>query len=336
MMIGCGQQEQKKENEHEEKVLFPVVCQDALPGKIHHILNSQGRLETRRIAHISPEVDGRISSIVMEEGMIVKEGDLLVQLSTPPGVDLDMKRFQLQIDQNLLTLKRQETLRSKAPAAISKSDIEATKLQVNELKLDLNKLQEMARYRSIRAPFDGALMSVQGEIGQQVGRGTLLARLHNLDEYRLSVDIPESRLHQIKLNQKIDLQLLSDGSRGSGRVSFLPSSIDENRGSGKVLVSIKQKPLHWKIGAFVMLQFQMDLIEGDIVIDKSIIAYKQNRPYVWIAQKKDDGYLSKRVWVKEGKKDSENVIILEGLSKGDKVIVKGLRGMREGLRLKIN
>lgn len=340
-MCGCGESEKElteakalAEKEAElEKKSFPVVLSKVGPGEIRRVLKSQARLESRKVAHISPLVAGKIEERFMEEGLVVEKGDVLVELSTPPGFEIDMQRLELKIAQSTLKLNREKNLKKKAPAAIADTVIEQSELQLKELQLDLSKRKEEQAYRSIKAPFGGALDAVQGDIGQQVGTGTVLAKLHDMSELRISVDTTEARLQELKLDQKVYLTLLSDQSHAEGRVALIPSSINQETGSGKVIVKLKERPKHWLAGAFVIVEFQMDLIKGDIVIDKNLIAYKQNRPYVWLAVEKDDVLVAKQVWVKVGQKDDDKAVILEGLIVNGKLITDGLKGMREGMRL---
>lgn len=337
-LYGCGNQAEpeKQPEKPVEKKTFPVEVIKVGPGEIRRTLRSQSRLESKRTALISPQVSGRIEAEFMEEGMTVKEGALLIQLSTPPGVQIEMERLALKIDQSQLKLQRQKNLREKAPAAISDSTIEQTELELKGLMLDLSKQKEEANYRHIKAPFSGALNSVKGDIGQQVGPSTTLAKLHDLSELRISVDTTEARLHELKLGQKVMVTLLSDQSQAEGKVAHLPSAIDQNSGSGKVIVRLKNKPDHWLAGAFVIVEFQMDLIKGDIVIPKKYISYKQNRPYVWIASKKGEFPTAKQVFIEVGEKDEDYAVITSGLSTGHQLITEGLKGLREGMRLTLN
>jgi RND family efflux transporter MFP subunit len=336
-IIGCGEKTEptKKEDEDKVKKNFPVEFIEVGPGEIRRALQSQARLESKRMALISPQVSGRIESELMEEGMTVQEGDLLIQLSTPPGVHFEMERLALRIEQSELKLQRQKNLKKKAPAAISDATIEQTELELKGLILDLSKEKEEAEYRSIKAPFAGALDSVKGDIGQQVGPSTVLAKLHDLSELRISVDTTEARLQELRLGQKVLITLLSDQSQAEGQVAHLPSAINESSGSGKVIVKLKEHPKHWLAGAFVIVEFQMDLIKANLVIPKKYISYKQNRPYVWIATQKDDNSVAKQVFIEIGDKDENLAVITSGLKTNDKLIVEGLKGMREGMRLEL-
>jgi len=343
LIIGCGKSNLDNVSEKtsanvisEEKKSFPVVIETVGPGEIRRVLKSQARLESKRIAHISSLVAGRIEARFMEEGLVVKAGDILVELSTPPGFDIEMQRLELNIEQSLLKLKREKNLKEKAPAAIADTMIEQTELQLKELQLDLAKKKEEHSYRVIKAPFDGALDSVQGDIGQQISNGTILAKLHDMSELRILVDTTEARMQELKLGQKVSLTLLSDQSQAEGEVALIPSSINHETGSGKVIVKLTDRPSHWLSGAFVIVEFQMELLKGDIAINKSLVAYKQNRPYVWAVDSKNGELVAKQVWVKLGEKDEDRVVITEGLIAGDRLIIDGLKGMREGLKLTIS
>lgn len=341
-LVGCwdssskdSESTTKEEQSEKPKKVFPVQVEQVGPGELRRVLKSQARLESKRVANVSPLVSGRIENRWMEEGMIVDQGSRLIQLTTPPGVEIEMQRLELKIEQSELKLSRQKNLKERAPAAVADTTIEQAEMQLKELQLDLAKKREEADCRMIEAPFKGALNQVTGDIGQQVNTGTVLAKLHDLSELRISVDTTESRLHELSLNQVVRLTLLSDGSEAEGRISLIPSTIDEKTGSGKVIVTLKDRPDHWLAGAFVLMEFQMDIIEGDVVIEKRFIAYQQNRPYVWVAESKDEEVISKQAWVSVGYKDEEKAIITEGLLAGDQLIVSGLNGMREGMRLKL-
>src|SRR6516162_1107725 len=103
---------------------------------------------------IRPEVTGRIVTLNIQEGAVVKRGSLLVKLFDQ-DLQAQLKKLQVQLDIASRTAERQKDLL--AINGISQQDYDLSALAVDNLKADIETTKISISKTEIRAPYEGKL-----------------------------------------------------------------------------------------------------------------------------------------------------------------------------------
>lgn len=214
----------------------------------------------------------------------------------------------------------------------AKAEVSAAKARITQAELDLS-------YCDIHAPISGVIGFLQVDEGNLVGRGdaTLLATVSASDP--LLVDFSVSEIEYLKLTDpgtvgqraggmSFDL-LLSDESlhphHGSFRV--LDRSVDPTTGTMKAQAIFPNPGSYIKPGQFARLRVAVAQRENAIVIPQRAIQELQGAKTVMVVD--GDNKVSLRT-VKVGERADKDVVVLEGLSSGERVIVEGMQKVRPG------
>lgn len=204
------------------------------------ILNASGYITARRMATVSAEVMGLITKVNVEEGMSVKEGQILAQLDNAVAtVNLNYALAQLaatksrvgRVTANLAeaerVLKRAAVLRSNkysSEAELSRAeankeslsaDFLTAKADIKVAELEVKRQQERLDDHTIKAPFSGIVTVKNAQPGEIVapssaGGGftrTGICTIVDMDSLEIEVDVNEAFIGRIFDGQTVEANL---------------------------------------------------------------------------------------------------------------------------------
>ncbi|WP_417450657.1 efflux RND transporter periplasmic adaptor subunit [Kordiimonas sp.] len=204
------------------------------------VLNASGYITARRMATVSAEVIGLITDVTVEEGMSVKQGQVLAKLDpTLPQVDLDLAEAQVKVlearlestEANLAeakrVLKRATELKSndfstEATVSRAQADVESLTASLASARADIavatlsvKRQRERLDDHTIRAPFDGVVTVKAAQPGEIVspssaGGGftrTGICTIVDMTSLEIEVDVNESFIGRVFEGQEVSANL---------------------------------------------------------------------------------------------------------------------------------
>ena len=264
----------------------------------------------------------RLAPLAKEKAVTEQDLDAAVAIQKSARATVDARKANLT---NLEAAVKYTIERAKA-------EVLASQAKVTQAELDLS-------YCDIYAPISGVIGFLQVDEGNLVGRGvaTLLATVSASDP--LLVDFSVSEIDYLKLtdpetagkragNMSFDL-LLSDESvhpyHGSFRV--LDRSVDPQTGTMKAQAVFPNPGSYLKPGQFARLRVAISQMENAVVIPQRAIQELQGAKTVMVVDAANK--VSIRT-IKVGEKADKDIVVLEGLNGGERVIVEGMQKVRPG------
>jgi membrane fusion protein (multidrug efflux system) len=123
--------------------------------------------------------------------------------------------------------------------------------------------------------------------------------------------------------------ILADGSLhpAKGRIVFLDRAVDVKTGTLRVRAAFPNPEKLLRPGMFARIKIDLGIRPDSILVPERAVAELQGKNFVWVI-----GSDSKAVQqaVKVGRPIAENLLILEGLKAGERIVVEGLQKVREG------
>ncbi len=343
MLSGCGSTEKKSLEKNSDNRLsnaLPIRIAEAGPGTVVETLGVQGRLEVWQRIIISPKVSGVVQDVPVIQNQEVKKGDVIFRLQAPISDIEASLRAEAKLTRAKRDLERRLELRKVAPETISISDIDSARDLVTDSELEVAVYKRREENRTVTAPFSGVLLmppsnsatNAQPVIpGQQLNDGYQAAELLDISRYRLTLDLPETNLRRLAIGQAVEITAIADGVIAQGKIASLPEAIDVAKGSGRVLVDITEPPATWRPGGFVTAQLVLGETKAPIVLVRDAVLYRENRPYAWIAEEHEGILVVRRAWIDLGPGDSRNLVVIKGITQGDRVVVEGMNGLSDGV-----
>lgn len=296
------------------------------PVELRSMIDDIEALGTAR-ANESIEIQPRIASFVdrvaFEEGQMVQQGDLLIELENSEIVaGLALARASLSESRSIYD-------RSKALAssqAISASNLDQLFAQV---KIDEAQVQA-ARARlgntRILAPFAGRVGLRRVSPGSLVDSQDVITTLDDVSRIKLDFSVPETFLTVVSVGMKIQARSIVFPDRVfEGTVISIDTRLDPVSRAVQVRALIPNDDGGLKPGMFMTVDLKRDRGKVLVVPEQSIVP-EGTLQFVFMV---DEGTVEKQA-VTIGRRIPGFVVISEGLKLGDRVITEGTGKVRQG------
>lgn len=146
-----------------------------------------GHVVARQTVDLAFQVGGQIVEFPAIEGEEIAQGDLIAQLDLEPFL-LRRDQARVQLEQAERTLDRFDQL---SDLAVSQSTIDDSQTQVDLARIALRDAEYALEHATLYAPFDG-LVAVRNVANfSTIAVGSPVARLHDMSELRIEIDVPE-------------------------------------------------------------------------------------------------------------------------------------------------
>jgi len=335
------------------------------------VLNASGYVEPRRKATVSSKITGKVTEVLVDEGMVVEEGQVLARLDDSDArrryeairAERDVARAGLdELEVNLAdaerTLRRVQDLREQGIASTQDLDSATTaeealraKLRVSRSSLDAAdaqlavSAQDLENY-TVRAPFAGIAVSKDAQPGEMVspvsaGGGftrTGISTIVDMTSLEIEVDVNESHIAKIYPGQPADavLDAYPDWHIPATVRTVIPTA-DRQKATVKVRLTFDE--LDPKIlpdmGAKVAFQESADeqiaTELAQVLIPQAAVLERDGRPYVFVVE---DSILDRRA-VSLGRSVGSDVEVMAGVIAGETIVVSGPDDLKDGDSVRI-
>jgi len=327
-------------------------------GTSASVLTGKGYVTARRRATVSSKVTGKVIEVNVEEGMAVREGQVLARLDDSTlQAALRLYRAQLEaakrqipesdvrLEQARVQLQRQERLRKEG--LNTPNDIDNAKAEVDSLVARIASAQETVKVAEsqiamqqtaiddtvIRAPFSGIALSKDAQPGEMVspvsaGGGftrTGISTIVDMSSLEIEVDVNESYINRVSAGQPVTAVL--DAYPGfeipASVIAVVPTA---DRQKATVLVRIGFKKLDPRIlpdmGVGVTFLREADASAAPVAQSVTLVpqgAVKTDSGTTFVFLV--NGQTVERRAVKIGGTDGDRVEVLAGLKGGDRVVI---------------
>ena len=247
----------------EVETFRPTVESSSSPNAGTPILTASGYLVARHQSVVSSKIQGRISSLRVEEGSVVNAGDILATLDNQDAEAAIVKaRADIEYARaDLAEAQRQEKLQEDLfkEKVVSQDALDAAKAKVNlaaaAIQQDQASLQVQQAYLDftiVRAPFAGIVVKKMTEVGESVApippgvnistsSGAIVA-IADMNSLEAEVDVNESNVGQLQPNQPADVQVQAvPGHTYKGSLRQVIPTADRTKATVTVKVSILDK-----------------------------------------------------------------------------------------------
>jgi membrane fusion protein, multidrug efflux system len=215
------------------------------------------------------------------------------------------------------------------------AEVSAARARVTQAGLDLS-------YCSIYSPLTGIIGFKQVDEGNLVGRGqaTLLATVSASDP--LLVDFNVSEIEFLKLSPPgsqgrragLQLELIRPDDTvhsHTGSLKVVDRTVDPQTGTMKVQASFPNPNSYLRPGQFARVRMAAAEHENAILVPQRAIQELQGAKTVLVVDKQNKASLRT---ISVGDKSDKYVIVLQGLSPGERVVVEGMQKVRPGSEVK--
>ena len=296
-------------------------------------------LEGQQNVEIRPKVTGFIQKIYIDEGQIVKKGQLLFKLETASlsqdasAEKAKVNAAQVEVDRLIPLVERN---------IISNVQLETAKANLAQAKSNYNSIIANINYANITSPVNGVVGSLPFKEGSLVS-GTMtepLTTVSDTKNMRAYFSMNEKELldfsrtfkgntMQEKINNIADVSLiLVDNSTYShpGKIETINGLINERTGSTEIRATFQNPEGILRSGGSGIVQ--IPFTEKNIVLVPQVAVFEmQGKKIIYLVGK--DNKVESHVIVTKGTLDLD-FIVSEGIEDGDLLVVEGVSKLTEG------
>ena len=180
-----------------------------------------GEVQGVRDAMLAAANGGYIEQVSVKEGDHVKKGAVLARVDSNT-YSTRLVRAQVETKAAERELQRTESLGGAIPAA----ELDAAKDRVDTAKAALRELQVAAGRSVVTAPFEGAIVRVDAEVGEVAAPGTPLFRLVQLQPIRVSIALADRDMGLAKEGMTARVQVGARSGAFEGKIVQLSQAAD--------------------------------------------------------------------------------------------------------------
>jgi RND family efflux transporter MFP subunit len=223
----------------------------------------RGITEPYRDTTLSATVSERVSAIICEEGELVREGTVVLELEREEEtLEVDRRRLiaeskaevtaaeqrleTLQLDlkatrqlyESTQSVSREELLQKELECKLAEAELEGLLIAEKREEIEYCIAQVQLEKRLIRAPFDGVIVKIHPEVGENCTPQDPLIRIVDTAKCRLIVHLEASVSRQVKeqMDVRIRIDGLSNPSILPGTVVYISPVVDPSSGLREVKV----------------------------------------------------------------------------------------------------
>jgi RND family efflux transporter MFP subunit len=331
----------RKEKPPEPQLVRPLKMVQIGQISLPTVREYPGKVTAKDTVIMAFQVEGQIIELSVLKGQEVKKGDLLAKLD-----ERDYKNrydsAKAEFEQAKVQLGRiQQAVES---GAVSRTDLTNAEAAFEQAKANLEIATKALDDTILRAPYDAVISDTFVENFQNVQAKQNIVGVQNIQSIEVEVSVPQERVLKAKEQKdkfrftaifdslpevEFDVEVKeytteADPLTQTYTVTFTMPVQDKYNIFPGMTASVREYPIE---GAFP---------ESDrfIVPIDAVPIDGQGQYYVWKVHEKDGTLTVGRQDVTVGKAMGDDIEILEGLSKGDRIAAQGVNLLQEGQQVR--
>jgi membrane fusion protein (multidrug efflux system) len=297
---------------------MPVEVAVATKDTIVDALQATGQIEAIQSIDLKPEVEGRVTAILVREGQAVSQGTPLFRID---DAELKAQVARAEADWDLANQALKRTRDLLAQNASSAADLEQAEATERSTRAQVELLKVRQERTTVRAPFGGVAGRRSVSLGDYVTTGTTLISLQTVDPQRAAFQVPERYAERLALGQRVQIRVAAlPNQEFTGVVDFVDPVVQLPARTILVKAQVPNGRRQLQSGMFIEARLATDLRPNAVLVPEEAIVPMQGAQFVWVVT---EGKAVRRQ-VGVGVRIPGFVEIRSGVDEGEQVVVGGM------------
>ena len=332
-----------------KSIAAPVRVMEVVLRDMPRVLRVVGNVAASATVGVKARVTGELVGVHFTEGQDVQEGQPLFTIDPRPfEASLNEARSRLerdiaQLNKAVEDMKRYGKLVSEGyvsreaydkavtDAAALRATVRADEAAVESARLQLS-------YCSMTAPISGRAGAIRADRGNMIKANddAPLLVIDNLQPVYVNFAVPEARLSEILARQRennLPIQATPGGGESSfGELTFVDNTVDVRTGTIRLRGTfVNENRTLWP-GQFVQVALSLGTDRDVVVLPAKAVQSGRTENFVFVVGPDNKAHVRPIVMDPE---DDGQVIVREGLAKGERIVIEGQVRLAPGVAVEI-
>ena len=260
-------------------------------------------------------------------------------------LDTAKAALDIAIDNATMSLSTAETRLSNAKASYNSAstnanitnsitnpdNIAAAKAAADSAKASLDLAQYAFDNAEVKSPIDGKISAKNINVGEYTSNQTPSIVITGENALTATIKVTETNIHNVKEGMKASLYLPASGLSYEGLVYAVSPSADTATGMFDVKISVNKPDKNLKVGMVANITLESDKEDTSLLIPSKCVFKDGNDSYVYVT----NGDVLSKNKVTISKKQNDYLVITDGISKDDQVVIQGSSNMADNMKYNI-
>lgn len=322
--------EEHEEQAHEERQKLVVTSPIAKDVIITEPYVCQ--IHSRRHIEVCALEGGYLEEILVKEGQAVKKGDLMFKIvPTLYQARLDAELAEARLAQ----LEYNNTKALCAKKIVSQNEVALLQAKLSKAQAKAELAGAELNFTNVRAPFDGIVDRLHHQLGSLIDEGDDLTTLSDNSVMWVYFNVREARYleymadrDQNKQDERIEL-VLADGSKfpQPGKIGAIEAKFNNQTGNIPFRADFPNPNGLLRHGQTGTVLIRRTLHDAVVIPQRAVFEILAKR-YVYVVGE-DDVVHQREIAV--NKNETDDIFVIEkGVGVKDKIVLEGIRQVRDG------
>ena len=322
----------------------------ALPSAkaLNPTIDLPGRLEAYYRAPIFARVSGYLKNWSADIGAQVKAGQVIAEIEAP---DLDQQLLQARADLasqqssarlSEATLNRRKTLVASNFVSAQEidertADLANKRAAVNSGQANVERLEALAGYKKITAPFDGVVTARDTDVGALInaggGSGPPMFVVSDISRLRVYVNVPQNYVPAIRIGARAIITMPEYPNRTfAATVEASSQAVEVSSGTTRMQLALDNSNGELMPGGYASVKLSLQRDAVPLHIPSSALIFNQNGLSVATVGP-NDKVLFKKVTI--ARDLGREIELASGLAADDRIIIAPPDGLADGDQVRV-
>lgn len=299
----------------------------AKKGKISSTVTYTGTVIPKSVVKVFSRIEGWIDGIYVDVGDVVRKGQLLVRLDEQELLTTLAERMA---HMTFTELESQRDSRLVKEGAISQSEADRSQMMFESAKAKVEKIKTMISYTKVTSPIDGIIMNRVKLInpGELVHSATHLFDMADTRQMRVQVKVAEKDSHYVRVGTRATIRFPSlpkPYNKINARVSAVFPKLNLRTRTSTVELLIDNPKGNIRAEMYAVVDFVLRRKSNAVMIPRQAVLQVEGETVVFTT----DTVVAEKKPVVLGISSKDMVEVVKGIKAGDRVIIKGARGLTD-------
>ncbi|MDR2954711.1 MAG: efflux RND transporter periplasmic adaptor subunit [Prevotella sp.] len=303
---------------------------------------------------IKPRIDGYIEAIYVDEGSIVKAGQVLFKINSPSSeqaltsAKASVNSEKAKVNTAEVNVERYRPLAEKGIVSeiqlrTYENAYETALASLQQAEATLKNAQATMSWTTVTSPIDGVVGSIPYRKGSLVNSNNTLTMIANTGNVYAYFSLNERKLmeflegvegttqsEKIKNMESVSL-ILADGSEyeEKGRIETITGTVDITTGSANFRAEFSNKSGKLRSGTSGKIIIPKTLCDVYVIPQKATFS-QQDKVLVY---KLEGDSVRQQIISVQSMPNGQEYAVMGGLSDGDKIVSDGVATLRNGMKI---